>query len=207
VFFTITNDMPTFVQRRARGAPKLDAAWLSRIGNRMLGALDLLEAELSVLLVDDEGIRVLNREHRDKDKPTDVLSFPQPRPRRRVPGMPRLLGDVVISLPTALRQARSRRRELMPEVRFLLAHGILHLVGYDHGTPVEKRSMDAAARRLVRAALVEDQTTPLATRRQRGATARETPSRQHRPAGRKPVSRARPGVKRPGKLPTKSRLT
>jgi probable rRNA maturation factor len=173
----------------------------------MLGALDLEEAELSVLLVDDEGIRVLNREHRDKDKPTDVLSFPQPKPRHRVPGMPRLLGDVVISLPTALRQARSRRRELMPEVRFLLAHGILHLVGHDHATPGEKRVMDAAARRLVRAALVEDETAPPTLRRPSNKTAPRRPARGHRPAGRKAASHAPSGTKRPGKPPTKSRLT
>src|SRR5690349_12210844 len=102
--------MPTFVQRRARRAPKLDAAELRRIADLMLGALRLEHAELSVLLVDDERMQALNREHRDKDKPTDVLSFPQPKPKRSVPGMPRLLGDVVISLPTALRQARSRKR-------------------------------------------------------------------------------------------------
>ncbi len=149
--------MPTFVQRRGRRVPTLDIVTLRRIGDRMLGALDLEDAELSVLLVDDDAIQVLNREHRDKDKPTDVLSFPQPKPRKKIPGMPRLLGDVVISLPTALRQARSRKRELLPEVRFLLAHGILHLVGHDHATPEEKRFMDAATRRLVRAA---GRTTP-----------------------------------------------
>lgn len=175
--------MPTFVQRRARGAPKLDAAELRRIGDRMLGALRLEHAELSVLLVDDAGIQVLNREHRGKDKPTDVLSFPQPKPRRNEPGMPRLLGDVVISLPTALRQASSRKRELMPEVRFLLAHGILHLVGHDHGTREEKRVMDAETRRLVRAA------------------------GEHRPAGRISPAKRAPHAKRPGKPPTKSRLT
>jgi probable rRNA maturation factor len=198
--------MPTFVQRRARGAPKLDAAELRRIANRMLDALSLGSAELSVLLVDDEGMQVLNREHRDKDKPTDVLSFPQPKPRKTPPGMPRLLGDVVISLPTALRQARSRKRELMPEVRFLLAHGICHLVGHDHGTPEEKREMDAATRKLVRAAssATEGRRTSAA-----GSSSRPTaaPRGQHRPAGRITASRAIRGSSRPGKRPAKSRLT
>jgi probable rRNA maturation factor len=178
--------MPTFVQRRAKAAPKLDAAELRRIADRMLRALELESAELSVLLVDDAGIQALNREHRDKDKPTDVLSFPQPKPRKAPPGMPRLLGDVVISLPTALRQARSRKRELLPEVRFLLAHGILHLVGHDHATPEEKRVMDAATRRLVRAASatakapVRSPETPAPRR----ATAKRP--KKHRPAGRIP---------------------
>jgi probable rRNA maturation factor len=62
----------------------------------------------------------------------------------------RLLGDVVISLDTAARQASGRKRELLVEVRFLLAHGILHLVGHDHAYPAQKRRMDALTRHLVR---------------------------------------------------------
>jgi probable rRNA maturation factor len=65
---------------------------------------------------------------------------------------PQILGDVVISLDTAERQAVSRRRPLIEEVRFLLAHGLLHLVGYDHGNPAEKKRMASVTRRLVRAA-------------------------------------------------------
>lgn len=177
------------------------------MGDRMLVALRLEHAELSVLLVDDAGIRILNHEHRHEDKPTDVLSFPQPRPRRSEPGMPRLLGDVVISLPTALRQAQSRKRELMPEVRFLLAHGILHLVGHDHATPSEKRVMDAETRRLVRAALPEARTTLRTPSRLASVGSRRALEPEHRPAGRIPASRRSSHVKRPGKPPTKSRLT
>jgi len=116
----------------------------------MLGALGIGDAELSVLLTDDPTIRVLNRRHRGKDSPTDVLAFPVDE--KPVVGSLRVLGDVVISLETALRQARSRRRALGAEVRFLLAHGLLHLVGYDHATRIQKRRMDTATRRLVRAA-------------------------------------------------------
>jgi probable rRNA maturation factor len=116
----------------------------------MLRELGLEAAELSVLLTDDRTIHALNLEHREKDRPTDVLSFPLDDR----PGVsePRLLGDVVISLDTAARQARGRKRELAAEVRFLLAHGILHLVGYDHAYPAQKKRMDAMTRRLVRAA-------------------------------------------------------
>jgi probable rRNA maturation factor len=199
--------MPTFVQRRARGAPKLDAAELRRIADRMLGALRLEHAELSVLLVDDAGMQVLNREHRNKDKPTDVLSFPQPKPRRSEPGMPRLLGDVVISLPTALRQARSRKRELLPEVRFLLAHGILHLVGHDHGTPAEKRVMDAETRRLVRAAVPGLDVGPRAVPRRVRERSTHDPARGHRPAGRITREKQRRLAPQPRKRPAKSRLT
>jgi probable rRNA maturation factor len=128
----------------------------------MLAALDLPDAELSVLLTDDPGIHRLNREHRDKDKPTDVLAFPMDE---SVPDPAGILGDVVISLDTAFRQARSRGRPLLEEVRFLLAHGLLHLIGYDHGEPAEKREMVAMTRRLVRRA-------PLPETPQRRPTAR-----------------------------------
>jgi probable rRNA maturation factor len=121
----------------------------------MLVELELENAELSVLLTDDTHIHELNLAHRGKDKPTDVLSFPQdlddPKNPKQLGPAP-LLGDVVISLDTAERQARSRKRELFDEVRFLLAHGIGHLIGYDHATPSEKREMDRMTRRLVRAA-------------------------------------------------------
>ncbi len=106
----------------------------------MLAELELAHAELSVLLTNDAQIHALNRKHREKDKPTDVLSFPLDEgggADGAVSGT-RVLGDVVISLDTAARQARARKRELLPEVRFLLAHGLLHLLGYDHGDPAEK---------------------------------------------------------------------
>lgn len=120
----------------------------------MLRALALERAELSILLTDDARIRALNREHRDKDRPTDVLAFPLGR-RSVVEDAPVLLGDVVISLDTAARQARGRRRPLLDEIRFLLAHGLLHLIGYDHATPSQKRRMDARTRALVRSVAPE----------------------------------------------------
>ncbi|MBX3125903.1 MAG: rRNA maturation RNase YbeY [Polyangiaceae bacterium] len=116
----------------------------------MLEALDLSDAELSVLLTDDQRIRELNRSHRGKDKPTDVLAFPLDQTEAATGGGPRLLGDVVISLDTAARQARGRRRPLQDEVRFLLAHGLLHLLGYDHDTPRKKKRMSARTVALVR---------------------------------------------------------
>lgn len=146
--------MPTSVLRRAPGSPALLPATLRRIADQMLEALELGHAELSVLLTNDTEIHALNRLHRQKDKPTDVLSFPLDEgggADGAISGT-RVLGDVVISLDTAARQARGRNRELLPEVRFLLAHGLLHLLGYDHATPTEKREMDAMTRRLVRAA-------------------------------------------------------
>jgi probable rRNA maturation factor len=141
--------VPTLVTRKRNLKHSVPSALLKRLGNAMLDALELPDAELSVLLSDDAGIQILNREHRHKDKPTDVLAFPM---SENAPDPGGILGDVVISLDTASRQASSRGRPLIEEVRFLLAHGLLHLIGYDHAEPEEKREMVAMTRRLVRAA-------------------------------------------------------
>jgi len=77
--------------------------------------------------VTDQIIHELNRQYRHKDRSTDVLSFPLADER-----CPTLLGDVVISVDTARRQARQRKRAFADELRVLLIHGILHLLGYDH---------------------------------------------------------------------------
>jgi probable rRNA maturation factor len=121
-----------------------------KVAARMLAELGLEHAELSVHLTDDAGIRRLNREYRDHDCPTDVLAFPLEDGVVILPaGEPVLLGDVVISLATAARQARAGHRSLAAEVGFLLAHGLLHLVGYDHRTARDRRRMETLAARLV----------------------------------------------------------
>src|SRR5512145_2382814 len=128
----------------------------------MLGRLDRSEAELSVLITNDAMIRLLNRDYRDKDRPTDVLSFHFASGSTAADaGCPWLLGDIVISLDTAARQAQGRKRSLEAEVRWLLAHGILHLCGYDHANATEKRMMVAQTRPLVCAAqeTVKNRTT------------------------------------------------
>lgn len=117
----------------------------------MLRALGMPDAELSILLCDDPTIHALNRTHRRKNKPTDVLAFAM-REGRPMPGESGLLGDVVISLDTAARQAEELGRSLWDEVSWLLAHGLLHLVGYDHRTAAEERRMNARADMLIAAA-------------------------------------------------------
>ena len=98
-----------------------------------------VEGELSVALVGDEEMHALNARYRGKDRPTDVLAFPADEDVRNTHG---LLGDVVISLDTAVRQASERDVEVAEEVRTLLAHGLLHLFGYDHERgPAEARKM------------------------------------------------------------------
>lgn len=95
-------------------------------GARLPGA----EPELSVVFCDDAFMQALNLQYRGQDKPTDVLSFTQDG----IPGGPEVLGDVVISLDTARRQAREQRHSLAREVEWLLCHGVLHLLGYDDET-------------------------------------------------------------------------
>lgn len=116
----------------------------------MLEALGTPDAELSILLCDDETIRLLNRRYRKKNRATDVLAFPMNEGSDPSPN-PGLLGDVVISIPTATRQANERDRPIIQEVTFLLAHGLLHLIGYDHATPREEREMTARTEELLAA--------------------------------------------------------
>jgi probable rRNA maturation factor len=91
---------------------------------------------LSVLLCGDARMRALNRTWRRKDQPTDVLSFPvfEASTSRAAARHGTFLGDLVIDVPYAARQARRRGYALGREVQVLLAHGLLHLLGYDHET-------------------------------------------------------------------------
>ena len=84
------------------------------------------DPEISVVICDDAFIQALNREYRQKDKPTDVLSFAQDDPN--------VLGDIVISLPIAARQADAAGWPLESEIALLAVHGLLHLLGYDDET-------------------------------------------------------------------------
>lgn len=117
----------------------------------MLESLGLADAELSVVLCSDEVIHELNRTYRKVDRPTDVLAFAM---REGEGGALHegLLGDVIISLETAKRQASERGRTIASEVTFLLAHGLLHLVGYDHRDRGEERRMMAMSDVLLSAA-------------------------------------------------------
>ena len=100
--------------------------------------LALSHKEVTVVLVDDAKIRDLNSAHRQVDAPTDVLSYPTSEPDDLADGfvMPDIphLGDIIISLETAQRQAAERGHTLVQEVKTLAAHALTHLSGYDHGT-------------------------------------------------------------------------
>ena len=146
--------MPVLISRQAPRAPRLDTRTVRRMAERMLQSLDLSGAELSVLLTDDTRIHQLNREHRGKDKPTDVLAYPLlDAPLKPGEAFSGLLGDVVVSLDTAARQATKQGHSLLREVCFLLAHGLLHLLGDDHQNAREARAMHARTRKLVAIAM------------------------------------------------------
>jgi probable rRNA maturation factor len=126
--------------------------------DRLLAAVGVPDATISLTLVRDPAMREINREHRAKDTPTDVLSFPlfepaafdrdgETRPREAIEGE-RMLGDIVISIDTAARQAAAYDAPLAREVDRLLIHGVLHLCGHDHLEREERAVMEREERRL-----------------------------------------------------------
>lgn len=123
--------------------------WLQEVVQRTLSTAKIEDScEVSVLLTEDCKMRELNREYRGKDSPTDVLSFAFEEENlvKLPPGMPRVLGDVVLSLETVKRQAEENSRTFPQETAWALCHGVLHLVGYDHQTDEEEAHMRAAER-------------------------------------------------------------
>jgi probable rRNA maturation factor len=131
----------------------IDLKEVENFANLLLEALGKPNLELSVAFTDDRNIHELNKQWRNKDKPTDVLSFPQDFPSREFdPKLSpkeelekvlkecsncNLLGDIVISLDTARRQAKTYGWSPTEEVKRLLLHGIVHLLGFDHETSAQ----------------------------------------------------------------------
>ncbi len=110
-----------------------------------------LESEVSVLLVDDNEIRQINREHREIDRPTDVLSFPMVEMQDGeiisdegdfdLEEELILLGDIVVSMETCVRQANEYGHSIKRELAFLITHSVFHLLGYDHMEPEQEKKM------------------------------------------------------------------
>lgn len=120
-----------------------EAGDVSGLAEAALLHLERADHELSILLTNDAHIRELNRSYRDKDAATDVLSFGQMEGEPFAMVVP-VLGDLVISLETAQRQADAMGHPLAAELRVLLVHGLLHLLGHDHQEPQERSVMAAA---------------------------------------------------------------
>jgi probable rRNA maturation factor len=112
--------------------------------------LDCPEGELSILLVDDAQIEVLNREYLNRYGPTSVIAFPM-RAGRYSNIAPHLLGDVVISVETAVKEAKSAGISMEERFTQLLLHGILHLLGYDHEkTEQEAQKMEKKSNEILK---------------------------------------------------------
>lgn len=123
--------------------PGLDEQKIRVKAKRALEDLGCHDKELSILFTDDEHMAALNQQYRDKEGATDVLSFPmmEDLDGEIAPALfePLMLGDVVVSVETALRDAEELEQSFERTVDRLLIHGILHLLGYDH----EKSQVDA----------------------------------------------------------------
>jgi len=156
--------MPVHMQSHVR-CVTFDQARLERLARAILSDVGEASAELGIMFVGDQRMRGLNRRYRGKDRTTDVLGFAmreaftphgltssssrvQSDASRLTPDM---LGDVVISVPTAWRQAKEAGRSLDEELAWLLVHGILHLCGYDHErSEKEARRMHRRERMILR---------------------------------------------------------
>jgi probable rRNA maturation factor len=136
---------------------KIKTAALQKVARKILSVLACPDdSELSVVITDDEQIREINRDYLQRDRPTNVISFAM-QEGEGVGVQPNLLGDVVISADTAARDAAEAGLPFESELYFLLLHGILHLVGYDHerGSAEEACLMEAKEAEIF--AMIEDQ--------------------------------------------------
>jgi probable rRNA maturation factor len=133
--------------------PKLRQVALTILHN--LGCQE--QCELSLVLVDDQGIQQLNREYRGIDRSTDVLAFAQQetvdsqavQPHCEDESFPLILGDVILSVETTQKQAEEYGYSFEQELYFLLIHGILHLLGYDDNTDQDARVMERLGQELL----------------------------------------------------------
>lgn len=139
--------MPVHV---SRGGIKHPVTSLQADAKTVLRFLGRSHMELSVVVCDDAFIQDLNLRWRGKDAPTDVLSFAMTEGGGAHLD-PNVLGDVIISVPTARRQAEEIGHALAREMRVLLAHGVLHLCGYDHERPEDAPAMRAKEADVLRA--------------------------------------------------------
>lgn len=107
-----------------------------------MSLLNIRQKEVSILITDDEGIREINRLYLNRDYPTNVISFPQLTEDFSMIN-PHVLGDIVISVETAAKEAKKGNFSLDDELDYLFLHGILHLLGYNHEntSPAERKRM------------------------------------------------------------------
>jgi probable rRNA maturation factor len=141
VDFTVSQDIPRHRRSHLKNlAVNTVQSALAFLGHKVDSC------EVSVLFTDDTFIAELNQQYREVSGPTDVLSFAltdqeSEVDRLEAPGVPEMLGDIVISLETAARQAESQSKTEDQEIRLLLVHGVLHLLAFDHDEPEREAVM------------------------------------------------------------------
>ena len=160
------NDLTALVSVDEPLESEVDAGWLESVALAALTVAGIEgDAEVSLLITDDETVRALNAEYRGLDETTDVLSFsadhpghwegegngPEQRPGGvdgfvLPSGIPRPLGEIIVSLPQAQRQAVDHGVSAIQELAHLVVHGALHLVGFDHVEPEEASVMQERER-------------------------------------------------------------
>lgn len=157
------QEINVYIEEKFRAC--IEEAWVSNIARDVLAAEGImLPVELSLVVTDSETIQQLNRTYRGEDEPTDVLAFPmffQPASEAESsfvapPDGICHLGEVVISYPQASRQAEEHGQEIEKELALLTAHGVLHLLNYDHDQPDREQQMRAREREILgKAGLLE----------------------------------------------------
>ena len=123
---------------------EVDTVDLSRAVASVLLAEGCAAGQVTVVLTDDEAVAALNHQYRGDPGPTDVLSFSNQEPAPGFvspPDVPLYIGDIIIALPFTRRQAAELGRPLADELRMLVVHGTLHLLGYDHDEPDSEARM------------------------------------------------------------------
>jgi probable rRNA maturation factor len=153
-----TRELPRIERFAARVAGAV-------LADRKVSARARGRAEVGVVFADDPFVRRLNRDHRGKDRPTNVLSFPLAGGQRTANGAPLLLGDVVLAYRTVRREARAEGKRFDCHAAHLIVHGILHLLGYDHVRAKAARVMERHEVRILARLGVPDPYRPPATGR------------------------------------------
>ena len=140
--------MSIHIQNRQRSISIKTPVVKKRLCQMMLG-LNCAGKELSVVFGSDRLLQELNRCYRHQDHPTNVLAFPQAPTYLGEPDAA-LLGDVIVSLAVATREADALQQSLEERVVYLLLHGLLHLLGYDHESPAQRRRMEALEKQMLK---------------------------------------------------------
>ena len=153
------EEIEIFVEEEFRGL--MDEGWMERIAQTVLKTEGVVPPyEASIVFTDSETVKQLNRDYRGVDEPTDVLAFYM-LPQKEVddsfalpPDGVTRLGEVIISYPQAIEQAREQGHSPERELALLVIHGILHLLGYDHEEPEEESKMRIREKELLEKCLL-----------------------------------------------------